>query len=96
MRLSEPLAALALVATLAAGCATTSSRQASWYTTGGAPADRAAVQAAAKSCEPRADAPTRAGPYRGTVEWGVAMLDCLREKGFVLVYENPEEISPAD
>ena len=92
----ETVAALALLATLAAGCATTSSRRATWYTTSGAPADGEAVRAAAKRCEPQADAPTRAGPYRGTVEWGVAMVECLREAGFVLIYENPEEISPAE
>jgi hypothetical protein len=96
MRCLETTAALVLLATLAAGCATTRSRQASWVTTAGAPADREAVRAAAKRCEPRVDAPTRSGPYRGTIEWGVAMVECLREAGFVLVYEDPEEISPQE
>lgn len=95
MRRPGTVAALALLAALTAACATAPSRRASWVTTGGAPAERADVQAAAKRCEPRVDAPTRPGLYRGTVEWGVAMLDCLREAGFVLIYENPAEISPA-
>jgi hypothetical protein len=60
----------------------------------GKPVERTAVQAAAKTCEPKIAAPTRAGLYKGTVEWGVAMLDCLRESGYVLIYEDPHEISP--
>ena len=60
----------------------------------GKPVERAAVQAAAKACEPKIAAPTRAGLYKGTVEWGVAMLDCLRESGYVLIYEDVHEIVP--
>jgi hypothetical protein len=96
MRSTRTLAALALLAALAAGCTPAPKRQASWYTAAGAPADREAVRAAAKRCEPKVAAPTRGGLYHGTVEWGVAMLDCLRGEGFVLVYEDPEEISPAE
>lgn len=89
-------AAALAVLSIVTGCAPTPKREASWYTASGAPADREAVRAAAKRCEPKVAAPTRPGLYRGTVAWGVAMLDCLRAEGFVLVYENPEEIAPAD
>jgi hypothetical protein len=91
MRIVGSLTACAL---LALACAPAPKRQARWVTEDGKPVERAAVQAAAKVCEPKIAEPTRAGLYKGTVEWGVAMLDCLRESGYVLIYEDPHEIAP--
>jgi hypothetical protein len=96
MSTTSRLAALTLLSALAAACAPAPKRQAAWYTASGELADRKAVRAAADRCEPKVARPTRPGIFRGTVEWGIAMLDCLREEGFVLVYEDPAEIAPAE
>jgi hypothetical protein len=48
------------------------------------------VRAAGTRCRERVQmVVTRAGPGEN-VEWGLAMLDCLRGEGFVLVTDDPE------
>lgn len=96
MRSFRALASPVLVAALVAACAVPPERKASWYTRDGKPVAPDAVRAASKSCEADVGAATSGGAYRSTVEWGVAMLDCMRAKGFVLVYENPEELAPKE
>jgi hypothetical protein len=81
------LVACAVFALLA--CSQTSSTRARWHTTEGKPADPAAVRAAGTRCRERVHVHTRSGPGEN-VEWGLAMVDCLREEGFVLVTDDPD------
>jgi hypothetical protein len=81
------LAALAALVLLA--CSQTSSTRARWHTLDGRPADSAALRAASSLCRERVQVATRAGPGEN-VEWGLAMVDCLRGEGFVLVTDDPE------
>lgn len=94
MRIPSALAACALLAFLAIACTPAPKKQASWYKPDGTPADREAVRAAAKRCEPKISMAAQPGLFKGSVAWGVAMLDCLRAEGYVLVYEDPKQIEP--
>ena len=85
------LACAAIAAVLAAGCASAPQREVGWVTTAGAPAEREVVRAAARECEKHVAVRTRTGPFKGSVEWGLAMLDCLREAGYVQAYVDPTE-----
>ena len=87
---------LVLLAACAAACTPAPRRETHWVTTDGAPADRAALGAAAKTCEGQVGIRTRPGAFKGSAQWGVAMLDCLREAGYVPMYQDPNETSPAD
>lgn len=78
------LAAFALLA-----CTQTSSTRAHWHTTDGKPADPAALRAARDRCRERVQVTTRSGPG-DNVEWGLAMVDCLRGEGFVRIVDDPE------
>ena len=94
MRIPSALAACALLALVASACtpAPAPKKQANWYKPDGTPADREAVRAAAKRCEPKISMASQPGLFKGSVAWGVAMLDCLRAEGYVLVYEDPKQI----
>jgi hypothetical protein len=82
-------AAVGLLLGLAA-CGTTSTpTRARWYTLEGAEADPAAVRAAAARCRESRIVRDHAGPGNN-VEFGLAMLDCLRGEGFVRVTDDPE------
>jgi hypothetical protein len=93
---TRAFAVLALLAVLAAACTPAPKRAAHWVTASGAPADRETLRAAIKTCEPTIPLRTEPGVFKGSAQWGVAMLDCLREAGYVLIYEDPSEISPAE
>jgi hypothetical protein len=80
-----------LLAGLAAGCTPAPKREVRWVTTSGAPVERDVVRAAANECEKHIAVRTRTGPFKGSVEWGLAMLDCLREAGYVQAYADPNE-----
>lgn len=79
----------ALAALAVAACSQTTSTRGRWVTAAGKPADPAAVRAAGTRCRERVQVVSRSGPGEN-VEWGVAMLDCLRSEGFVLVSDDPE------
>jgi len=70
-------------------CSQTSSTRAHWHTTDGKPADPAALRAARDRCRERVQVTTRSGPG-DNVEWGLAMVDCLRGEGFVRIVDDPE------
>jgi hypothetical protein len=89
-----PLAGFALLALFAVACTPAPRREAHWVTTTGQPVDRAALRAAATECESHVAVRTRTGPFKGSVEWGLAMLDCLREAGYVQAYDDPNEKAP--
>ncbi|HVH06503.1 MAG TPA: hypothetical protein VNE71_10945 [Myxococcota bacterium] len=91
---TRAFAGLALLAVAAAACTPAPKRDAHWVTASGAPADREVMGAAIKTCEPTIPQRTRPGVFKGSVQWGVAMLDCLREAGYVLIYDDPSKISP--
>jgi hypothetical protein len=78
-----------VAALLLCACAQTTSTRARWYTRDGQPADPVALRSARDRCRERVQVPTRSGPGEN-VEWGLAMLDCLRAEGFVRVTDDPE------
>jgi hypothetical protein len=81
---------LALAILALGACSQTSSTRGRWLTTAGQPADPAALRAASTRCRERVKmVVTRAGPGESQ-EWGLAMLDCLRGEGFVVVTDDPE------
>lgn len=80
------LAALALGA-----CSQTTSTRGRWVTTDGKPADPAARRAASARCKEKVQVVSRAGPGESQ-EWGLAMLDCLRGEGFVLVTDDDPDL----
>jgi hypothetical protein len=88
---ARPLLCVSLLAALSCACAQTTPREVQWVTTGGAPVSRDVVRAAARECESHIAVRTRTGPFKGSVEWGLAMLDCLREAGYVQAYADPHE-----
>jgi hypothetical protein len=85
-RLASPLLALLLVAL--AACTQTTSSRARWHTKDGKPADPAALRAASARCREKVQVATRSGPG-DNVEWGMGMVDCLSDEGFVLVTDDP-------
>jgi hypothetical protein len=80
---------LALAALAVAGCQSKSSTKASWYTLDGQLADRATVKAAGARCREKVDVRTTSGRRRASLEWGLAMLDCMKAEGFVLLEAEP-------
>ena len=80
------LAALALGA-----CSQTTSTRSHWVTTDGKPADPAARSAAGARCREKVQVVSRAGPGESQ-EWALAMLDCLRGEGFVLVTDDDPDL----
>jgi hypothetical protein len=93
-RIIEPMASHALPLLLLAGavlcaCATSTPTRSRWYGRDGKPADASALRAARDRCRDRVQIATRSGPGEN-VEWGLAMIDCMREEGFVQVTEDSE------
>jgi hypothetical protein len=80
---------LLLAAAILCACASTPPIRTVWYGRDGKPADPAALRAARDVCRDRVHVATRSGPGEN-VEWGLAMIDCLREQGFVQVTEDGE------
>jgi hypothetical protein len=80
---------LAVAALVLGACSQTTSTRGRWLTTDGKPADPAALRAASTRCRERVQVVSRAGPGESQ-EWGLAMLDCLRGEGFVVVTDDPE------
>lgn len=71
------------------GCAQTTSTRSRWLTRDGQPADPAALRSARDLCREQVQVRTRSGPG-DNVEWGLAMVECLTEKGFIRVTDDPE------
>jgi hypothetical protein len=89
---TRALAAMALIAfALASGCAGGGSTRARWVKLDGAPADEAEIQAAGQRCEKKVPRYSQSRARWASVEWGVAMVDCLKAEGYVLA---PEEDGP--
>jgi hypothetical protein len=86
MRWNRILFVLLATATLSA-CASSTETRTVWYGRDGKAADPAALRAARDRCRDRVQIATRSGPGEN-VEWGLAMLDCMREEGFVQVTED--------
>jgi hypothetical protein len=83
-------AARLLVYTLVlCACAQTTATRSRWYTRDGQPADPAALRSARDRCRERVQVPSRAGPGENA-EWGLAMVECLRDEGFVRITDDPE------
>ena len=87
--MSRNLAIVFLAAAVVCSCASSTSTRNRWYTRDGKPADPAALQAARDRCRDRVQIATRSGPGEN-VEWGLAMVDCMRDEGFVAVTEEVE------
>jgi hypothetical protein len=79
---------VAFAASALLACSQTSSTRSHWHTTDGQPADPAALRAARDRCRERVQVGIRAGAGEN-VEWGLAMVDCLRGEGFVRIVDDP-------
>ena len=84
------LATLLLAAAVLCSCAPSTHTRSRWYDRDGKPADPTALRAARDRCRDRVQIATRSGPGEN-VEWGLAMVDCMRDEGFVAVTEEAPE-----
>jgi hypothetical protein len=78
---------LLLAGAILCSCATSTPTRTVWYGRDGKAADPTALRAARDRCRDRVQIASRSGPGEN-VEWGLAMLDCLRAEGFVQVTED--------
>jgi hypothetical protein len=83
---------LAFAVLVLGACSQTTSTRGRWVTTDGKPADPAARSAAGARCRERVQVVSRAGPGESQ-EWALAMLDCLRGEGFVLVTDDDPDLA---
>jgi len=67
------------------GCATETGSRAHWVRIDGTTPPRAELQAARVRCEEQVKRPTQSRARWNSVEWGVAMVDCLKGEGYVMV-----------
>ncbi|MDH3684599.1 MAG: hypothetical protein OEP95_00150 [Myxococcales bacterium] len=70
---------------LALGCASETGSRAHWVRIDGTTPPQPELRAAARRCEEKVEHPTQSRARWNSVEWGVAMVDCLEDEGFVMV-----------
>ena len=69
----------------AVGCASDGGTRAHWVRIDGTTPPQAELQAAASRCEEKVPRATGSRARWNSVEWGVAMVDCLEDEGYVMV-----------
>jgi hypothetical protein len=67
------------------GCASDGGTRAHWVRLDGSTPPRAELQAARVRCEGKVPRVTQSRARWNSVEWGVAMVDCLEDEGYVMV-----------
>ena len=79
------LAVLAALIVFVLGCASETGSRAHWVRLDGTTPPQAELRAAADRCEAKVPRATQSRARWNSVEWGVAMIDCLKVEGYVMV-----------